>query len=111
MPMKPAPLNATFMLTAILGFLISAVYIRKIDLTWAFAFSLLFILMIIASLISMIQAPVRGQLMPKFEREIRDTEPVIAGESAPKAAAKKKLKKKKPARKQKKAKKASKKRK
>jgi uncharacterized protein YacL len=70
MAVKPAPLNASFMVTAILGLLISVVYVRKLSLTWAFAFSIVFIIMIISALISMVQAPVKGQLMPKFEREI-----------------------------------------
>ncbi len=66
---KPAPLNAAFMLTAMLGFLISVVYVRKIDLSWAVAFAIVFFIMIIAALIAMVQAPVKGQLMPRLERE------------------------------------------
>ncbi len=67
---KPAPLNAAFMLTAMLGFLISVVYVRTIDLSWAVAFSIVFFIMIIAALIAMVQAPVKGQLMPLLEKEL-----------------------------------------
>lgn len=74
MRVKPAPLNASFMLTAMLGFLISVVYVRKIDMTWAFAFAVIFLIMIIAALISMVQAPARGQLMPTLEREFKEPE-------------------------------------
>lgn len=69
---KVAPLNASFMLTAILGLLISIFYVRKISPTWAFAFGLVFVIMIISALISMIQAPSRGQLVPRLEREFRE---------------------------------------
>ena len=102
---KPAPLNATFMLTAILGFLISVVYVRKISMTWAFAFGFVFLLMIFASLISMIQAPVRGQLMPNLEKEM--TEPKLSIFKTRKRSAKRKSKKK-PAKKKKSKKKAKK---
>ncbi len=71
MRVKPAPLSASFMLTAILGFLISVVYVRKVDLTWAVAFAIVFFIMIIASLISMVQAPVKGQLMPRLEGQFK----------------------------------------
>lgn len=74
---KVAPLNSAFMLTAILGFLISVMYVRKLSVTWAIAFGLVFFLMIIAALISMIEAPVRGQLMPKLEKETREKDYVL----------------------------------
>jgi len=74
---KVAPLNSAFMVTAILGFLISVLYVKKFSLTWAVAFALVFFLMIIASLISMLEAPVRGQLMPKLERETREKDYVL----------------------------------
>ena len=91
---KPAPLNASFMVTAILGLLISVIYVRKLSLTWAFAFSLVFIIMIISALISMVQAPVKGQLMPKLEK-IAAEEPKIRKVIPKKSKAKKKAKKKK----------------
>jgi hypothetical protein len=86
------------MLTAILGFLVSVMYVRKLSVTWAFAFGLVFFLMIIAALISMIEAPVRGQLMPKLEKETREKDYVL---EAIKKKYKKKPKKRKKASKKK----------
>lgn len=67
-----APLRSSFMVTALLGFLISAFYIFDMkDATgkvysWApslgFTFSLIFILMFIASIISMTYAQVDNEL-------------------------------------------------
>ena len=96
MAVKPAPLNASFMVTAILGLLISVMYVRKLSPTWAFAFSLVFIIMIISALISMVQAPVKGQLMPKLEKEFgaKPTRVKIS-KARPVKRAKKKAKKKK----------------
>lgn len=79
MAVKPAPLNATFMLSAILGFLISVMYIKKLSLSWAIAFAIVFAIMIISSLISMVRAPVSGQLMPNLERDLQKKEPTFAG--------------------------------
>lgn len=101
---KVAPLNSAFMITAILGFLISVIYVRKLSLTWAVAFAIVFFVMIIAALISMMQAPVRGQLMPKLEKETREKDYVL--EEIKKKYSKKK--RKKPARKRKSRKKAAK---
>ena len=103
---KVAPLNSAFMLSSILGFLISVVYVRTLSVTWAFAFGLVFFLMIVASLISMFQAPVRGQLVPKLEKETLEKDYVLE------AINRKYSKKRKPSRKKdslKKGKKASKK--
>lgn len=55
---KVAPLSSTFMLTAMVGFLISVIYIPKLSLDWAFAFSLIFLLMFISSMISMTRATI-----------------------------------------------------
>ena len=55
---KIAPLSGGFMLTSIVGFIISAVYLYPRSATWGFAFVLLFILMFVASLISMTYSPV-----------------------------------------------------
>ncbi|MBW2983605.1 hypothetical protein KY361_00645 [Candidatus Woesearchaeota archaeon] len=56
------PLSSGFMLTAIVGFLISIVYVYPRNSTWGFTFVLFFILMFVASLISMTYAPAEGQL-------------------------------------------------
>ncbi len=90
MAARSAPLNATFMIAAILGFLISVVYIRKYDVTWAFAFALVFVLMIIASLIAMVNAPVKGQLMPQLEEGEKTHTRIITRSEMKKASAPKK---------------------
>ena len=57
-----APLKASFMVTSMVGFLISVVYISKFSVTWAFTFALVFILMFVASMISMVRASPDEQL-------------------------------------------------
>ena len=59
------PLSSGFMLTAIVGFLISIMYVYPRDPTWGFTFVLFFILMFVASLISMTYAPAEAQLRIK----------------------------------------------
>ena len=59
---KVAPLKASFMVTSIVGFLISVVYISKFSTTWAVTFALVFVLMFIASIISMLNASPDEQL-------------------------------------------------
>ena len=52
-----APLSSAFMLTSIVGALISAFYILPNSRTWGFTFVLFFTLMFVASLISMTYSP------------------------------------------------------
>lgn len=52
-----APLSGSFMLTSILGFLISAFYVYPQSSPWGFTFMTTFFLMFISSLISMTYAP------------------------------------------------------
>ena len=52
-----APLSGGYMLTSIVGFLISAFYIFPNSYKWGFTFVLFFVLMFVASLISMTYAP------------------------------------------------------
>ena len=52
-----APLSGAFMLTSIVGFLISTFYILPSSTTWGFTFVLFFTLMFAASFISMTYAP------------------------------------------------------
>jgi hypothetical protein len=59
---KVAPLSGGFFLFSIFGFLISTIYVMDISETWGFAFALLFVLMFIASFISMTKAPIDEQL-------------------------------------------------
>ena len=55
-----APLSGAFMITSIVGFIISAFYVLPNSKTWGFTFVLFFSLMFIASLISM-SCPERSQ--------------------------------------------------
>ena len=69
------PLNSTFMLISILGFLISAFYVPTLDFAYAgdfaFAFGLVFVLMFIASLISMTYCPLSDHLQIDEKRRIK----------------------------------------
>lgn len=55
---KYAPLSGGFMIASIVGFFVSAIYIAELSLNWGFALSVVFVLMFIASFISMIKAPI-----------------------------------------------------
>jgi len=50
---KHLPFSSGFMLTSILGFLISVLFIMKISATWGFTFALVFVIMFIASIVTM----------------------------------------------------------
>lgn len=52
-----APLSGGYMVTSMVGFIISAFYILPRSQTWGFTFLLFFALMFVASLISMTYAP------------------------------------------------------
>mgnify|MGYP001589164191 CR=1 FL=1 len=60
-----APLSGGYMITSIVGFLVSAFYILPNSKTWGFTFVLFFTLMFIASLISMTYAPTEWTLRKK----------------------------------------------
>lgn len=51
-----APLSAGFMLTSILGFFISIWLVMDLSATWGFTFAFFFVIMFVASLISMTKA-------------------------------------------------------
>ncbi len=57
-----APLNSAFLVTSIIGFLISVFYLPQYSQTWAFTFGFIFITMFVASMISMVRGPVKQQL-------------------------------------------------
>lgn len=59
----PAPLPASFMLTAILGFLISAFWVFPMSYNWGLAFLIFFTLMFVTAVISMTKAP-----LPKYKK-------------------------------------------
>ena len=52
-----APLSGGYMITSIVGFIVSAFYISPKSATWGFTLVLFFTLMFIAALISMTYAP------------------------------------------------------
>lgn len=52
-----AHLSGGFMITSIIGFLISAVYVYPKSKTWGFTFAIFFMLMFIAAMISMTYGP------------------------------------------------------
>lgn len=61
------PLSGTFMITSIIGFFISAFYIYNLSAAWGFTFCLFFVLMFIASIISLTHASIPEHLNIKPE--------------------------------------------
>jgi hypothetical protein len=55
---KYAPLSGGFMIASIVGFFVSTIYIADLSLNWGFAMAVIFVLMFIASIISMTKAPI-----------------------------------------------------
>lgn len=55
---KVAPLSGSFMITAIVGFLVSMLFVFKMSATWGVTFMIFFAVMLIAAIISMTKAPV-----------------------------------------------------
>ena len=53
MASKYVPLTSSFMLTSIIGFLVSVMFVMKLSVTWGFTFALFFVIMFIASVVSM----------------------------------------------------------
>jgi hypothetical protein len=53
------PLKSSFMFTAILGFFVSAYWVFPQSYNFGIAFMLIFVMMFIASLISMTKAPIK----------------------------------------------------
>jgi len=66
MARKIAPLNTTFFMTSIIGFLISIFYIPQFSLSWAFALAALFFIMLAASIKSMFAGKPNPQLKFKI---------------------------------------------
>ena len=67
---KVVPLHGSFMVTSIVGFIISALYVygQLGNKTWGFTFMLFFALMFIASVISMTSAPIMPELDKKKKK-------------------------------------------
>ena len=57
-----APLKGGYMITSIVGVIISAVYVFPRSQSWGFTFTIFFMLMFIASLISMTYGPDEAML-------------------------------------------------
>lgn len=64
-----APLKGSFVIISIVGFIISAVWIYRRSPAWGFAFCLVFVMMFIASMISMTYAPVGEELQVDEKRK------------------------------------------
>ena len=60
-----APLSGGYMITSIVGFLISAFYVYPNSAKWGFTLVLFFTLMFVAAMISMTYAPTDFQLKIK----------------------------------------------
>jgi hypothetical protein len=60
---KIAPLKTSFLITSMIGFLVSALYIPRFSLTWAFTFGVVFTIMFVASMISMVKGEPGEQLL------------------------------------------------
>ncbi len=63
-----APLKGSFMIISIIGFVISAIWIYRASPSLGFSFALIFVLMFIASLISMTYGPVSDKDLHVDER-------------------------------------------
>lgn len=59
MPFQFAPLNTTFLLTSVVGFLFSIIYLPKISQTLAMTLGILFLTMFIAVMISTTKTAVK----------------------------------------------------
>jgi len=57
MKSKIAPLPGSFMLTALVGLLLSIFFIWPLSATWGFTFTIFFAIMLVAAMISMTKAP------------------------------------------------------
>jgi len=64
-----APLKGGFMISSIVGLLISSIYVIPRNATWGFTFSILFVLMFVASVISMTYGPDEAMLHAGHIRE------------------------------------------
>lgn len=61
MVIRTAPLKGSFMLTSIIGLIISWMYVLPRNKTWGFTFVLFFAIMFIASIISLTNMPLGSE--------------------------------------------------
>lgn len=85
-PMKYAPLSSSFMVTSIIGFIVSVFMIMDWSQEWGFTFVLFFTMMFIASVVSMTKAePIKEHMdelavhKPKIIHEKVDKTPHFKG--------------------------------
>ena len=64
--MKYVPLNSSFLAVSIIGFFVSVIYVSDYSVNWAFAMGLVFVLMFIASIITMEKASI--DMYPKQKK-------------------------------------------
>ena len=50
---KFVPLTGSFMLTSIVGFMVSALFVMKLSQTWGFTFCVFFVIMFVSSVVSL----------------------------------------------------------
>lgn len=71
MPIRVAPLSSGFMLTSIMGIIVSGIYVYSRSPSWGFTFLLFFVLMFISSIISMTYAPLEAETHLQVGRKKR----------------------------------------
>ncbi|MBN1157376.1 hypothetical protein JXA85_07160 [Candidatus Woesearchaeota archaeon] len=64
----PGPLTSGFLLTSIIGFFVSAFYVYKLTPAWGFTFSVMFLIMFIASMVSLARSSVDTKLRDEIEQ-------------------------------------------
>ena len=64
-----APLKGGYMITSMVGFIVSSIYVFPRSQTWGFTFTIFFALMFVASIISMTYGPEEAMLHAGHERE------------------------------------------
>jgi len=57
MPIRTVPLSSSFMLTSIIGLMISWLWVLPRNKSWGLTFMIFFVLMFVAAMISMTYAP------------------------------------------------------
>ena len=64
-----APLKGGYMITSIVGFIISAIYVFPRNNTWGLTFAIFFMLMFVASMISMTYGPDEAMYHVGYKRK------------------------------------------
>ncbi len=72
MAFKAVHLSSGFMLSSILGIIISLIWVMDKNVTWGVTFCIVFVIMLISALISMTKEPIEDDLavhMPRHKKE------------------------------------------